>query len=106
MTLVLMPKMKNPHRLKYDQLIAYIRKYDASSLIRMIINYGSIISQYDISSKAYINNLRKSPSHYELDSLCIWVHRYGQSGNKIIDEDCFIKLCRKFRKFRNGIELY
>ncbi|WPY01777.1 hypothetical protein Trichorick_01695 (plasmid) [Candidatus Trichorickettsia mobilis] len=106
MTLVLMPKMKNPHRLKYDQLIAYIRKYDASSLIRMIINYGSIISQYDIGSKAYINNLRKSPSHYELDSLCIWVHRYGQSGNKIIDEDCFIKLCRKFRKSRNGIELY
>lgn len=98
--------MKNPNRLKFKQLIDYIRKYDSLSLIKMIIDMGATVSKHNITSQSYINNLQKYPLHYELDALCILVHRYGNFSKKIIDEQGFKALCRKLRNLRNIIELY
>lgn len=89
--------MKN--KFKFDNLITHIRKYDSLSLINKVIEHGNIIS-----NSAHID-LRKSPHYWELDLLCRLIYKYGRDNKKPIDENQFIKLCRKLRKLRNGGEL-
>ena len=98
--------MKNPHHLKIKRLIDNIRKYDSLSLIKMVIGTGNIMSENDVTSSIYINEMNNRLAHYELDMLCILIHRYGDISKTIPTKNEFFKLSKKLRNLRNFIEPY